>query len=53
MMRPDETEPKPGVRTADPELVAMTAIGRALAALDADTRARVLRWLADKYGVGS
>ncbi len=35
----------------DQEVEAMAALTQALEALDADTRSRVLRWAADRYGV--
>ena len=41
-----------GVAMPDPEIEAMTSVAESLAALDDEARSRVLRWAADKFGVG-
>jgi hypothetical protein len=39
-------------RMEDPEIEAMSAVAGALAQLDEDATGRVLRWAAERYGVG-
>jgi hypothetical protein len=37
---------------ADPEIDAMSAVAEALGVLDEDAKGRVIRWAAERYGVG-
>jgi hypothetical protein len=41
-----------GFALPDPEIEAMTGVAESLAALDDEARSRVLRWAAEKFGVG-